>query len=355
MKRKVLKSVCCILILTCFFLTGCRKNVTPTSQTAFYFDTVITITLYDEAVLSAGRSEELFSGCFALCADYENLLSRTREGSDIWKINHASGAPVTVAPETAALLQQALSYCEETGGAADITIAPLSDLWDFSSESLLSDSAPSGDPAQKNTGHAIPSQAQLQELLPHVDYHTVQIDGNTVTLADPSAALDLGCIAKGYIADRLKEYLKEQGVMSAVINLGGNILTLGEKPDGSPFRLGIQKPFAETGTPISVLSVSDASLVSSGVYERYFEADGKRYHHLLNTNTGMPEQNGLLSVTVLSEHSADGDMLSTACFLLGLEKGMAYIESLPDTEAVFITEDYELHPSSGLSGLLQKP
>ncbi len=124
-----------------------------------------------------------------------------------------------------------------------------------------------------------------------MDYQKVQINGTTVALKEAGAALDLGCIAKGYIADRLKDYLEEQGIKSAVINLGGNVLTLGSKPDGSPFRLGIQRPFDLRGNPIAVLSVSDASLVSSGVYERYFEADGVRYHHLLNPRTGMPEQN----------------------------------------------------------------
>ena len=149
--------------------------------------------------------------------------------------------------------------------------------------------------------------------------------------------------------------MQEEGCQSAIINLGGNILTIGEKPDGSAFRLGIQKPFADGGTPSAALPVTDASLVSSGVYERYFESDGERFHHLLNPKTGMPENNGLLSVTILSDSSADGDILSTACFLLGLEDGMAYAESLPGIEAVFITEDYVLHPSSGLSGILQKP
>ena len=141
---------------------------------------------------------------------------------------------------------------------------------------------------------------------------------------------------------------------SAIINLGGNVLTLGKKPDGSPFRLGIQKPFDVRNAPIASLAVTDASLVSSGVYERYFEADGIRYHHLLNTRTGMPENNTLLSVTILSDSSAEGDILSTACFLLGPKAGMACVESLPGVEAVFITEDYELHSSSGLSGLVQK-
>ncbi len=331
-----------IFLSVAVLLGGCGPHPQPQARTGFYFDTSVTITLYQTNGLSAGKADALFSDCFALCETYENMLSRTKEGSDIWQINHAQGAPVEVHDETAALLRQALQYCEKTDGAVDITIAPLSDLWDFSSENL------------ENLSRTPPDPAQIAQRLSHVDYRNITVSGNTVTLSDPQAALDLGCIAKGYIADQIKAYLREQGVNSAIINLGGNVLTLGKKPDGSPFRLGIQKPFDVRNAPIASLAVTDASLVSSGVYERYFEADGIRYHHLLNTRTGMPENNTLLSVTILSDSSAEGDILSTACFLLGPEAGMACVESLPGVEAVFITEDYELHPSSGLSGLVQK-
>ena len=166
--------------------------------------------------------------------------------------------------------------------------------------------------------------------------------------------MDLGFIAKGFIADRLKESLLEKGVESALINLGGNILAVGSKPDGSPFEIGVRKPFDTQNTALTTLSLSDRSLVSSGVYERYFEKDGKRYHHLLDPFTGYPVENGLLGVTILSSSSMEGDALSTTAFVLGPEEGMALIESLPDTEAVFITEDYKLHYSSGLSGKQSK-
>lgn len=339
-KQTFRRSLCVLLAAALSLCTGCERNATPVSQTAFYFDTVITITLYDD--LKPERSEKILNGCFALCETYEAMLSRTKKGSDVWNINHAGGAPVQVDAETASLIDKALAVCEQTDGAVDITIAPLSSLWNFSSDRL--------------TGQdEIPSEEQIGELLTHVDYRNVLVDGDTVTLTDPDAAIDLGCIAKGYIADRLKQYLLEEGCTSALINLGGNVLTLGRKPDGTSFLLGIQKPFAGSGEPIAVLPVAGQSLVSSGVYERYFKKDGKRYHHLLDPETGMPENNGLLSVTILSDSSTDGDILSTACFLLGPDDGMAYVESLPGIEAVFITEDYALHPSSGLSGLLQTP
>ena len=340
MQTKLCKTLFSLFfILFSITLTGCTPQTEAVSKTGFYFDTTATITLYEND--DAAR-ETLFQGCFALCKSYEELLSRTIPDSDIWKINHAKGAPVVVSEETATLLTLALSYCSDTNGAVDITIAPLSSLWDFSSEDL-----------ENKAEHTIPSEEQRKEALSHVDYRKVIVDGNTVTLPDPDAAIDLGCVAKGFIADRLKEYLVKNDCKSAIINLGGNIVTVGARLDGTPFQIGIQNP--EGGNPIAILPITDASLVSSGTYQRCFEKDGILYHHLLSTKTGMPIQNGLRSVTILSASSADGDMLSTACFLLGLTDGMAYVESLPGIEAVFITEDHVLHTSSGLSSLLQTP
>ena len=143
------------------------------------------------------------------------------------------------------------------------------------------------------------------------------------------------------------------GVKSAIINLGGNVLTIGSRPDGKPFRVGIQEPFAETGTPIASLSISGQSLVTSGVYERYTTVGGELYHHILDTKTGYPVRNSLLSVTILSEHSVDGDALSTAVFSMGLEKGAAYVESLPGIEAVFVTSENKVLVTSGLTGLVE--
>lgn len=165
--------------------------------------------------------------------------------------------------------------------------------------------------------------------------------------------IELGAVAKGYIADKVKEYLVSEGVKSAVIDLGGNVLCIGEKPDGEPFKIGIQKPFADRSETVAAVEIAGRSVVSSGVYERYFEKDGKQYHHILDPSTGYPYENGLVAVTVLSEQSVDGDGLSTACFALGLEKGLKLIEQTPDTEAVFITEDGEMHFSKGFPEVVQ--
>lgn len=304
-------------------LTGCSvKQTEPISKTGLYFDTVIKIDIYDST------NRELLDQCFTYCEEFEQLISRTIETSDISKINHASGLPVTVSDITVELIKKGIAYSELTNGAFDITIAPLSELWDV-----------------KNNPGILPSEAEISEALSHVNYKNIQISGNEVSLLDPEAAIDLGGIAKGYMADQLKEYLVSEGVKSALINLGGNILTIGTKPNGQPFKLGIQKPFDKQGTPITAVDSIDNSLVSSGVYERYFELDGVRYHHILNTETGYPYDNGLLSVSILSPDSVDGDALSTACFALGLEDGMKLIDSLENTEAIFITENYKLHDS----------
>src|SRR5699024_5039639 len=154
-----------------------------------------------------------------------------------------------------------------------------------------------------------PGSLSLEEAVSHIDYPCVQIDGNTVTLTDPEAKIDLGGIAKGYIADQLKEYLTSAGVRHALINLGGNVLTLGGRYDGSDFRIGIQKPFSEDGTVLGTVSVSDSSVVSSGDYERYFEKDGIIFHHILDPDTGYPVNNDLDQVTIISDRSVDGDAL----------------------------------------------
>lgn len=311
------------------FLYGCGCGHDPISKTGFFLNTVITITLYDT------HKEQLLDECFAITAKYEDMLSRTKENSDVWNINHAEGEPVTVSDDTINLLETALYYSELSQGKADLTIGAVNDLWNFTGEDAES--------------QRLPDAAALSAALSHVDYRRISLSGNSVTVSDPEAVIDLGFIAKGFIADRIKEYLVSQGVHSAILNLGGNVLTIGSRPDGSPFRIGIQKPFADSGATAFTLSADDMSIVSSGIYERYFELEGTIYHHILDTKTGYPLQNNLLQVTILSSSSTHGDALSTVCFVLGADKGMALIESLADTEAVFITSDGSILSSSGVT------
>ncbi len=168
-----------------------------------------------------------------------------------------------------------------------------------------------------------------------VGYQNLKLEDDTLTFLSPDSSIDLGAIAKGYIADRMKDYLLEKGVKSAVINLGGNVLCVGKKPDGSPFKIGLQKPYADRNETIETLNIEDMSVVSSGVYERHFEKDGVNYHHILNPRDGFPYENGLVSVTILSKLSVDGDALSTTCFSMGLEKGMELLNSMDDVYGVY--------------------
>ena len=320
-----------LLCLLLFSLTGCSalqsysaKNAVI-SDTDFYFDTVVKITL------CGTKDSSILDECFSEMAKYESLLSRTRKGSDIWNINHSNGEPVEVSDITIELLELALHYSELSGGVFDPPIASIVSLWNFTD----------------NTEKVIPEEAALTEALSHVNYRNIQIKDNTVTLLDPKASIDLGAIAKGYIADQLKTFLINKEVTGALINLGGNNLALGTKPGNQPWKIGIQKPFGETSDLAATLSIDGKSVVTSGNYERYFEKDGQIYHHILDTTTGYPIQNHLNGVTILSDSSADGDALSTTCFALGLEDGMALIESLPDIEAMFIMDDGTIYTSSG--------
>lgn len=329
-EKSIILSILLSVVLPMILLTGCTHTAEPVSQVGFYLDTVVQITLYN----TDGNSESCIKNiqeCFTMLDDYEHLFSVTIEGSDIWNINHSGGRGIVVSDDTASLLRTALYYSDLSGGKVDLTVLPLGRLWDFGSG--------------KNPH--VPDDTAIQEALSHIDYHAVKLDGNVVTLTDPYASIDLGFIAKGYIADRLKEYLISQGVENACISLGGNLVTIGNKPDQTPYRIGIQKPFADQGETITTVEVTDKSVVSSGIYERYFYEGNTLYHHLLNTQTGYPEDNNIAGVTIIASASVDADALSTTCYFLGLDEGMKLIESLADTEALFITKDLHMHPSSG--------
>ena len=318
-----------VLALAFTLLTGCAKNIEPISRTGFYFDTVIQITLYDT------EDTAVLDGCFALAEKYENLFSATKEGADVWNINHGNGETVIVSEETAALLVMATDYANTTDGAVDPTIRPVSELWHFGSD---------GDAK-------VPEDTAIKEALSHVSCDAIRFGTTpseetgdpvyrTVTLTDPEAAVDLGFIAKGYIADKMKEYLLSQGVESACISLGGNVLAVGEKPDGSPFRIGIQEPFAETGKSLKAIEIKDVSVVTSGIYERcFYDENGVLYHHVLDTATGYPVDNELAGVTIICPSSVRADALSTACLCLGLEEGRRLLDAEKDVAYLLITKD----------------
>lgn len=348
-----------VILLTAssiLFLGSCAKNIndTPVSKTGFAFDTVVTITVYDK------EKSNVLDACFDLCETYEALFSATRANSEVWKINHSGGMPVAVSFDTAALIQAALFWCDTSDGALDLTLLPIAEEWHIKEQMTQVSENPDYE-------YDIPDASTLNRLLTHVNYKNVVIyDENgtavaydeplsreasyRVQLLDRNAAIDLGFLAKGYIADRLKEFMISKGVESGVISLGGNILLIGKKPDGSAYQIGIQKPFGNAGELIDTVQETDTSVVSSGCYERYFSLpeNGRIYHHIFDTVTGAPVQNNLLGVTIICDSSLQGDALSTYCYILGLEKGMKFVQSLDGVDAVFVTQDYEVikSPSS---------
>ena len=345
--------LCTVLVCPMLLFTGCG-NITdadtsttgnqPISISSIKLNTAVQITIYDS------QDKAFLDDCLALCDKYELIFSRTNEKSELYKLNHrkdvsdgdfSTDGPTTPCPvsgtvdtwhiseDLAALLSEGLDITRESDGAFDIAIAPLTSLWDFTAE----------DPE-------VPDDAAIQKALPLCSSDGVTIDGQDITLPSDDIQFDVGAIAKGYIADRLKDFLIKKGVKSAIINLGGNVLCIGSKPDGTPFKIGIQKPFADRNETEAVMDITGKSVVSSGIYERCFKQDGKLYHHILNPQTGYPYDNGLISVTIISDQSVDGDALSTTCFALGLEDGLKFAEK-KGVQAVFITEDYELHYTDG--------
>lgn len=312
----------------CLLFGGCgATDNEKITKTGLYFDTVISITLY------GSDKEPYIDRCFEMAQTYESYFSPTVEDSDVSLINSHVGEAVTVHPETTELLKKGIEYYESSGGLFDITVGSLSTLWNFSGGE-----------------HSIPPQEQIDAVLPTIDASGLILDGNQVTLTIPGSSIDLGGIAKGYIADRMKEYLNSQGITSGTINLGGNVLVLGPKEyqDKKTYTIGIQEPFAQDGTSIAAVTITDESVVTSGIYQRYFEKDGVLYHHILDPDTGYPCENDLASVTIINHSSVDGDALSTVCFMMGLEKGMDYVESLDDTEAIFITRDGDVYYTTGI-------
>ena len=326
------------LALVCLLLTGCAGQKAPQAtatpvpaQTAtaapaatadpnekttgigFYFDTAVSITLY-------GADQALMDDIWAMCRRYEDLLSKTIATSDVSRINGAGGKPVAVDPETWEILRRAKEISAATGGAFSVTIAPLSAMWDFTGGT-----------------NRMPAEAERIAALPLVDDQKITLgDGHTVTLPE-GMQIDLGGIAKGYIADRVAELTRGRSA-AAIISLGGNVYTTGAKPNGSAFSVGVKDPANPLGNPLSVLFTGDCSTVTSGTYERYFTVDGVTYHHILDPKTGLPADSDLVSATFVMESSMSADALATACIVLGSEKALTLASEMK-LDGMFITRD----------------
>ncbi|NLD19648.1 MAG: FAD:protein FMN transferase [Clostridiales bacterium] len=334
MKNSV-KIVLAALLATLAIITqtGCGNN--EVSKTDYCLNTTCEIKIYN---MSQKEAEELLGIAFKKIHEYENLLSKTVEGSDIYKINNAGGSPVKVSDDTIRVIEQGIYMGDLSGGMFDITIGKVSDMWDFTGENP-----------------AVPSQTSIDEALPAVDYRNINIEGNKVTLKDSNSQLDLGGLAKGYIADRIGEFLEVKGVSSAIINLGGNVIALGSKDGEMPWTIGVERPYSDRTEIVGSVEVKDATLVTSGVYKRKFEQNGILYHHILDPNTGFPVDSGLESVTIVAKksNSCFCDGLSTTCLMLGQEEGMALIRQLQQEcsdmgiEAVFIDKNDDMVTTDG--------
>ncbi|WP_271006432.1 FAD:protein FMN transferase [Listeria seeligeri] len=304
----------------------------PYSKTDFLMGTVVTLKIYDkdkEAVLDKGfdRIKEL--------AD-KITTSDSGKTSEVDKINEQAGKkPVKVSDDIYYLIQEGLEYSENSGGSFDITIGPLTSLWHIG----FSD-------ARK------PSQAEIDAVLPLINYKDVTMNDKdkTVYLEKEGMQLDLGAIAKGYITDETLKVFKEYKVTTSIIDLGGNIYVQGDNPNGNKWNVGIQDPFSPRGSVIGKLPESNMSIVTSGIYERYLEVDGKTYHHILDPKTGYPFDNDIAGVSIVSKKSIDGDGLSTATFSKGIKGGMDYIEQFDGVDAIFISKDKKVYETSGLKG-----
>ena len=312
-------------------LWGCSSPPVRQSETEFILGTTISVTTYGDV------PDDLVEAIFARVREIEEKMSISEEDysmTELIAVNEAAGErAVEVSADTFEVVRQAIAYSRSTEGAFDVSVQPLVSLWGIGTEDA-----------------AIPEETAIGEALEHVDYRQVRLDADamTVYLPEPGMGIDVGGIAKGYAADEAARMLREAGVESALLDFGGNILTVGRKPDGSDWRIGIQVPDSSRGDYIGIADVVDKAVVTSGTYERYFIEDGVRYHHILDTETGYPVRNELGSVTILTEESMRADALSTAVFAMGLEQGMQFVEGLPDIEALFVTNESTVYFSSGM-------
>lgn len=311
-----------VLLALCLTLCACAPA--ERTEQAFLLNTIVRLTLWE-------ADDAAFDECFALIRASEAALSRTVPSGEIARLN--ARQTTSVSPATAELIADALALAEATGGAFDPTVGAVSALWDFAAETPV-----------------VPDAAALAAACGSVGFAGVRVEGTTVTFDRPDTRLDLGAIAKGEIADRVAALLRERGVEHAILNLGGNVVVIGGRPDGEAYRVGVQDPASDAQHSLLSVAVRDGSVVTSGIYHRGFTADdGRYYHHILDPRTGLPCDNELASVTILSQSSRQGDGLSTACMLLGTDAGMALIEATGGVEAIFVTRGGEIICSSGVA------
>lgn len=314
-----------LLCVVCAIASACAEDGKAEHSVDFFaMDTVMTLTAYGDGAQAGLRSAE------AEINRLDALLSVGNSGSEVYRVNTSGGGELS--KETAELLNESLEIYELTEGAFDITVYSLMKKWGF------------------YTGeYYVPTEVELSELLKLIGSDKLTLEEDTLTFAEPGMGIDFGGIAKGYASDMVAKILAESGVESALISLGGNICVLGAKPDGSPWRIAIRNPKDES-VPIGIVEVTDKSVITSGGYERYFEKDGKVYHHILDPQTGMPAENGLSSVTIVCDRGILADGLSTALFVMGEEKALEFWRGHADMfDAILVTDTGEIVITAGLA------
>ena len=316
-----------LLFIAAIFAIPPSLHAEELSMTDFVLGTVCTVRLME------GGSKATLDEAFSRLRTIEDHMSANRDDSDISQVNVMAGKkPVKVSEDTFYVISKALEYARLTNGAFDPSVGPLVKLWNIGS----------GD-------EKVPPTEKIMAAKALVDWRQIVLDTTTRTvfLKKPGMALDLGAIAKGYAADEIEKILLNHKVKAAVIDLGGNVFVFGSKKDKSPWRIGIQNPESERGEYLGIVTGGQMTVVTSGVYERYFIENGKWYHHIMSTQTGFPVDNDLISVSIVSKSSIDADALSTALFVFGIEKGMEFLKQFPDTYAIFIDKDHNVYLSPG--------
>ncbi|MEJ8554545.1 FAD:protein FMN transferase [Tepidibacter sp. Z1-5] len=313
-------------------ITGCsKKEITPVSRETFALGTIIDFKIYDK---DQDKANKVIDECIERIKDIEKKMSANIDHSEVMTVNKNAGKQsVKVSDETMYVAKKSLEYSYITNGKFNLTVYPLVNLWGIGTKKAR-----------------VPSQSEIDEAISNIDYNDVVFDETqkTIYLKRENQGIDLGAIAKGYVGDEIKKIFIENDIKSAFVNLGGNVMAYETKVDGSKWRIGIQNPLEIRGEYLGVVRVENKSIVTSGNYERYFEQDGKRYHHILDATTGYPADTGVISTTIITERGIDADALSTSTYLIGLDEGIKLIESMDGVEAIFVTKDKEVYTTSGL-------
>ncbi len=315
-------------LLASLLLAGCAQEE-GYQETSFYaMDTVMRFQIL--APQDSGMGDRMREE-----ADQASqLLSAVDPESELYRLNHREEESFEASPELAEVLSRCLQLCRETGGALNIALYPVTQAWGFTSKD-----------------YHVPDPATLADAMGKIQWEEIGLEGNLVTLP-AQMELDLGSVGKGWLTNRCVDILEENQVKSALLDLGGNIYALGRKEDGNSWRIGIQDPFGE-GIVCS-FTAEDEAVVTSGTYQRYFEKDGKRYHHILDSETGYPVENGLESVTVILKDAFVADALSTACFVMGLEDSAAFRrEHYPEAAMVWVTSQGQVYYTENLENRIQ--